>query len=462
RRYKVYIIDEAHMLTREAWNALLKVLEEPPPRVVFVFATTEPQKIQQVAAPVLSRCQRFDFRRMTTGSIVETLRNVLAAEGIEAGDDALVPIARHAEGGMRDALSLLDQVLALADRKLTGDDVRRVLGLVDDEVFLELFQILADRRHADVFAYVDRLIDQGYDLAEYYRALTDALRTLLMVKLDGAIDDIREDLREAYVEVAGRFATGDLVRMLAQAAELDTDGRFRKSANPRIALELLLLRFAYMEHAVEIEDVIRALGGQGNTVGYRPEPGRIREAAPVVEPRMAVPAGGTAVAKAWEVPASASEVAPPHVVQDVRPDVRDNAAVAGAGAAPPEVESPEAALRALLDSGNVVPAGLRSFLRAARISEPEPGRLVIDVPPGPGWERLSADTATRIALQEALASRTGRQLTVELRAAQFSGSTGDVPVPMTPERLRREKLEKLRREPGLGAAIEAWDLELID
>src|SRR5690554_5822625 len=104
-RYKVYIIDEAHMLTREAWNALLKILEEPPPRVVFVFATTEPQRIQQAAPPILSRCQRFDFRRMSVGGIVERLRQVLAAEGTEVADDALVPIACRAEGGMRDALS---------------------------------------------------------------------------------------------------------------------------------------------------------------------------------------------------------------------------------------------------------------------------------------------------------------------------------------------------------------------
>src|SRR5690606_27518216 len=111
RRYKVYIIDEAHMLTREAWNALLKILEEPPPRVIFVFATTEPQKIQQAAPPILSRCQRFDFRRISVAGIVQRLREVLAAEGLEAEEEALYLLARRADGGMRDALSLLDQVL---------------------------------------------------------------------------------------------------------------------------------------------------------------------------------------------------------------------------------------------------------------------------------------------------------------------------------------------------------------
>ena len=113
-RTKVYIVDEAHMLTREAWNALLKILEEPPPRVIFVFATTEPQKIQQAAAPILSRCQRFDFRRISVPDIVSRLASVLGQEGGEAPEDALQIIARKADGGMRDALSILDQVLSLS------------------------------------------------------------------------------------------------------------------------------------------------------------------------------------------------------------------------------------------------------------------------------------------------------------------------------------------------------------
>ncbi|NIP81749.1 MAG: AAA family ATPase, partial [Gemmatimonadetes bacterium] len=131
-RFKVYIIDEAHMLTREAWNALLKILEEPPPRVIFVFATTEPQKIQQAAAPILSRCQRFDFRRIGVPDIVQRLGEVLEGEGVEPDEDALILLARRAEGGMRDALSLLDQVLSFADRRITVDDVRQVLGLVGE------------------------------------------------------------------------------------------------------------------------------------------------------------------------------------------------------------------------------------------------------------------------------------------------------------------------------------------
>src|SRR5687767_13193631 len=143
-RSKVYIVDEAHMLTREAWNALLKILEEPPPRVVFVFATTEPQKIANTAAPVLSRLQRFDFRRIGPAAIRARLKEVLAAEGLEAEDDALALISRCADGGMRDALSVLDQCLSLADGKLTQERVRHALGLIDDESYAATLRMVAE------------------------------------------------------------------------------------------------------------------------------------------------------------------------------------------------------------------------------------------------------------------------------------------------------------------------------
>src|ERR687896_477442 len=135
-RYKVYIVDEAHMLTREAWNALLKILEEPPPRVVFVFATTEPYKIAQAAAPVLSRLQRFDLKRIGVADIVRRLNSILGEEGVDADADALAAIARAADGSMRDALSLADQVLSTGDGRMTGERVREALGLVAEDEYL--------------------------------------------------------------------------------------------------------------------------------------------------------------------------------------------------------------------------------------------------------------------------------------------------------------------------------------
>ncbi|HST63216.1 MAG TPA: DNA polymerase III subunit gamma/tau [Longimicrobium sp.] len=313
-RFKIYIIDEAHMLTREAWNALLKILEEPPPRVIFVFATTEPQKIQQAAPPILSRCQRFDFHRISTGDLVARLRTVLGYEGITVGDEVLVPIAQKADGGMRDGLSLLDQVLSFTEGPPTADDVRRILGLVGTEVYLELFTIVAERRSADVFRFVGRMLDEGYDLAEFYRGLADFLRALLIVRLGGGeVEAIPQHLQPVVGEMAARFAAGDLLRMLAQVAELDADGRFRKSGEQRILIELLLLRFAYLESTVSLEDVLSAMGGgngggggdggapRGNFAGGRPaspeaRTGRLTEPAPQPQPAAPAPVQNAAPA----------------------------------------------------------------------------------------------------------------------------------------------------------------------
>jgi DNA polymerase-3 subunit gamma/tau len=290
-RFKVYIIDEAHMLTREAWNALLKILEEPPPRVIFVFATTEPQKIQQAAPPILSRCQRFDFHRIGTADLVSRMREVLRGEGVEAGEDVLVPIAQKADGGMRDALSLLDQVLSFTEGQPTATDVHRVLGLVGDELYLDLMEIVAEHRHAEVFLYVQRLLSDGYDLAEFYRGLADFLRALLMIRLGGGAAEVREDLRDRYAATAARFEGGDLLRMLSQVAELDADGRFRKSGQQQILIELLLLRFSFLDRTVELEDVLRAIGGSPPVP--RPGPAAVRETpAPTSAPPRARARGG--------------------------------------------------------------------------------------------------------------------------------------------------------------------------
>src|SRR4029077_16761664 len=175
-RYKVYIVDEAHMLTREAWNALLKILEEPPQRVEFVFATTDPQKIGATAAPVLSRLQRFDFRRIGPAAIKARLGEVLTLEHIDADDDALTLIARHADGGMRDALSMLDQCLSFGEGAVTAVRVREILGLAGDERYAEVLALVAERRPAAVFPLVEQLMDAGADLAEFMGGVGEMLR----------------------------------------------------------------------------------------------------------------------------------------------------------------------------------------------------------------------------------------------------------------------------------------------
>lgn len=264
-RHKVYIVDEAHMLTREAWNAMLKILEEPPSGVVFVFATTEPQKIQQAAAPILSRCQRFDLRRVAVGVIGDRLRTVLEAEGMSWDEAALTVIARKADGGMRDALSLLDQVLSLTGGEVALPVVRSILGVIEEERYLELFRIVAARRHDEIFAFVESISDEGIDLAEFYHGLLDTLRLLLRLRLSSSPElgpELKPELAREFREMARHFEVGDLVRMLAAAAELESKGSLRRSSNPRILVEMLLLRMSFLDRALEIEELVAALGGE--------------------------------------------------------------------------------------------------------------------------------------------------------------------------------------------------------
>src|SRR3954453_13232941 len=235
--HKVYIVDEAHMLTREAWNALLKILEEPPPGVVFVFATTEPQKIAAAAAPVLSRLQRFDFRRIGPGAIRDRLRQGAEGEHIAADDDALTLIARHADGGMRDALSVLDQCLSFGEGAVSAERVREVLGLVGDELYAEMLTLVADRRPGGVFPLVDRLVNAGADLAEFMGGAGEALRALLILQLGRAPHGLTEALRGGLEVHRDRLESGDLLRMLRLLTESETD--IRRSANPRLIVETL-------------------------------------------------------------------------------------------------------------------------------------------------------------------------------------------------------------------------------
>ena len=262
-RYKVYILDEAHMLTRDAWNALLKILEEPPPRVIFAFATTEPQKIERGAAPVMSRCQRFDFRRVSVGDIIGRLETVLEHEGIQAEPGALRAIARRAEGGVRDALSSLDQVLSFRGDAVELVDVRRMLGLVDEDRYLEFFDIAAQRDRARVFSFVQTLLDDGHDPAEFLRGLGDALRTLLVLRLDPEADSVEllPESRQRFLAAAAAVVPADLLRMLTALGDFEASGALHRSSQPRIQLEVLLLRLVRMESTVELEELLAALGG---------------------------------------------------------------------------------------------------------------------------------------------------------------------------------------------------------
>lgn len=445
-RYKVYIIDEAHMLTREAWNAFLKILEEPPSRVIFVLATTEPGKIFQAAPPILSRCQRFDFHRITTEQICERLDHVLKSEKVEADEAALVPIARKADGALRDALSALDQVLAFSGDEISAADVRQVLGLVEEDLYFELFEIVSEQRTADVFGFVDRLNEGGYDLEEFYKGLGEALRLLLRIRLEDveSLRFVSEHLSERYSEFAGRFAPGDLLRMLSALAELDTDGRFRKSEQQRILIEVLLLKFAMLDRTIELQEVLASMKG-GNPPGPGPA---------VSPPGRGSPPRGAPGRKSG--PAKSSR-AQPRAQTDSGPDESPAETKLGNLATP--VQAVRSAWQEMIAEARALRPGQGIALRAAQLTElKEDGELLISAAPGtPGAEVLD-DPVARRRIERELTQRTGSPIRISCLDREAS-----LPPRVTQETTREQRLARLvEGDQGLQQLVDKLDLELID
>jgi DNA polymerase-3 subunit gamma/tau len=461
--YKVYIVDEAHMLTREAWNALLKVLEEPPPGVVFVFATTEPQKIAAAAAPVLSRLQRFDFRRIGPGAIRDRLRQVLEAERIAADDDALTLIARHADGGMRDALSVLDQCLSFGEGAVTAQRVREVLGLVGDELYAEVLDLVADRRPEGVFPLVDRLVNAGADLAEFMGGAGEALRALLMLQLGSAPEGLTEALRGALELQRDRLEPGDLLRMLRLLADSETP--IRRSTNPRLIVETLLLRWTMLDRIVDLAQVLgpgaSARGGPagGGSVGGRPSPRVTLSGAKGPAPDGVTTPG----------PAAPSAAAPPSVAPPLRFTEGDSGGAPPAASSPPAEPIP-ATLEALQAAWPEIVADVRErsrFLGEA-LSHTAPAALELPwltvalAEPNPLFaERLQAQAHL---VEEVLGRAIGQAARLRVtEAGSPDGAPPPKPRKLTDASLKAERLRAFRtKDPTLDTAADALDLEIVD
>ncbi len=264
-KHKIYIIDEVHMLTKEAFNALLKTLEEPPAHVYFIFATTDPRK---VLPTVLSRCQRFDFRRISGPTIVEHLAMISDKSGYGVQREALALIARRVDGSMRDAESLLDQVVAFGGSGLTASEAAEVLGIVDQDVYFELLDTVADQDVPKGLDLVDRIFRQGHDLEEIILGILEHLRNLLVVKaapeVEALIGDAALELGR-YREQVERFDTEDLLRLSQLATQMEE--AVKQSALPRVQLETGIVRMIRMSRSVQLTDVMTRLSEMARRVG---------------------------------------------------------------------------------------------------------------------------------------------------------------------------------------------------
>ncbi|MEJ5358773.1 MAG: DNA polymerase III subunit gamma/tau [Desulfobacterales bacterium] len=415
-RYKIYIIDEVHMLSTSAFNALLKTLEEPPAHVLFFFATTEAQKIP---ATILSRCQRFDLRRIPVAQLVERLAAVCRSEGVEIEPQGLEAIAREADGSLRDALSLLDQVLASGESSLGAGQVLETLGLVDRRRIHELLSACLAGDAARFLAALEDLHERGHDLKKLYAEMLGALRDLWVLRSSpqgSRLVDCPEAERQALAALAAQFPEAALEGALE--IFFREEPSVRLAAQPRLAVEMVFFRWLRSRDWLSIDALIQKLE-------------RLRAS---LEGEGKAPGG---------LPADAPPAGEPPTRQPARPAAPTAAGTEG---------WPEVARRVAEDLPSLAAA-----LRRARLVTAGPERIEID-PGGNDFLRQSLSREKPLAvLRRVCAEVFGGD--PEIRLTAKSPRQGD---PARPRRDRRAKARETLNHPLITDAMELFDGRLID
>lgn len=269
-RYKIYIIDEVHMLTKEAFNALLKTLEEPPAKVLFIFATTEPHK---VLPTILSRCQRFNLGRISMQQIMVKLRRITADLNVEIEEEAVRLLAQRAEGGLRDAESLLDQIIAFHEGCITAETVNDVLGIISKDVLFKMDMAGKEGRLAAAFEIAHQVFSEGKDIGQFIESMTEHFRTLLLIKMSGISApflSLFEDDKPRYQASADLYTQEQCLTVLDFLIESQSQMRFQSSG--RIALEAILLRIMRVHQRLPIGFLVRRLAELEQAIPHADSP----------------------------------------------------------------------------------------------------------------------------------------------------------------------------------------------
>lgn len=273
--YRIFIIDEVHMLTKEAFNALLKTLEEPPSHVIFIFATTEPLKIP---ATIISRCQRYDFHRIPISEIVKHLGKIAQNEQIEINNDILLLVAKKAEGGMRDAESLLDQLIAFSGQTVSLEDAKNILSLIDYEYYIDIGNKILANDTGELLKIAGNVVDEGINLTEFFTGFAEHFRNLLIACTTGSVDmlDLPDNMKKRYIEEAQKWDAPDLLRLIKLLTDAQTG--LKTSINQRMHIEFSLLRMGAMHKTVTVAEILESL----KSSGYHAPANSVRETAPTL------------------------------------------------------------------------------------------------------------------------------------------------------------------------------------
>lgn len=253
-KYKIYIIDEVHMLSKNAFNALLKTLEEPPENIIFIFATTEPHK---VLPTIISRCQRFDFKRIPIPSIIERSRKICEIEKIKIADDALFMIAKKADGSMRDAQSLLDQVLAYGKERLTLEDVLSIFGIVHTDVYYHIMHAISNKDATAIIQLLHDILDKGNDIQELLNGILDYIRNILLLKVGIEIPVMSEANLKQMQDVGSKFTENELLYLMTLLVKTKTDTK--NSSNPILVAEMSFVKLSKLSELQSLEEILNSI-----------------------------------------------------------------------------------------------------------------------------------------------------------------------------------------------------------
>ncbi|MDO9578189.1 MAG: DNA polymerase III subunit gamma/tau [Candidatus Cloacimonadales bacterium] len=257
-RYKIYIIDEVHMLSKNAFNALLKTLEEPPENIIFIFATTEPHK---VIPTIISRCQRFDFKRIPIPAIVARLNEICKLEEILIDNEALFMIAKKADGSMRDAQSLMDQVLAYGREHISLTDVLSIFGIVHYDIYLKIINFIAVKDAAGIIKLLHDILEKGNDIQEFLNGLLDYIRNLLMISVGIEVTTISEAIKKDMENVCKKFSQNDLLYLMTLLIKTKTD--IKNSSNPILVAEMAFVKLAKLAEMQSLNEILDNMNAGG-------------------------------------------------------------------------------------------------------------------------------------------------------------------------------------------------------
>ncbi len=442
-KYRIYIIDEVHMLTTEAFNALLKTLEEPPAHVVFVLATTEPHKIPST---ILSRCQRFDFRRIGLRQIADRLALVAETASIKTDEETLTLIAKVAEGGMRDALSIFDQCIAFGGTQVTMDEANAVLGTVNREFLFRMADCLAGRDITAGLLLVHELVRQGKDVRQFTKDLIEHCRNLLLVDVcreAGELVPVGEQILHEMREQAVLFGRSKIIQTIEQLSAAEKEMKW--SAQPRLLLELAVIRHAQI---ITDEGSVAELADRLTLLEQQLAGGVLEKSKTGSIGKRVAAAGALAAAKAADVPAKAADasVAAPAAV------VKKNTAQPSADIDLAQVEKiwPQ-----VLEKIKKVKISCHAFLMEAKIIAFDGDVLSLGFPEQYVFHKDKIEQPeNRQAIESILLEVTGSTLKLTCKFIKSSGNPGKKAAPTLPE---QDLLVQGARELFGGEVIEIKD-----